>query len=188
MSDTPPPNGERESGRPAFRAHPTHWVIPDETRLRAQSLLEGIPLLHEVPAHHLRELAQFARGESYAAGEVTVRMGEPGSSLYVIRSGSVNVVRPQPGGGDMVLAVFGPGEFFGELSIFDGEPRSATVIANEATETVTLGRYDLQRVVSHNPQIGLSLLKSLSARLRATDARLVVAPPAPPDERPMPGQ
>src|ERR1700741_2630615 len=107
MPDTTAPNGEHGSAGPAFRAHPTHWVAPDETRLRAQSLLEGIPLFHEVPAHHLRELARFARGETYAAGEVIVRMGEPGASLYVIRSGSVNVVRPQPGSGDIVLAVFG---------------------------------------------------------------------------------
>ncbi|MFN8635772.1 MAG: cyclic nucleotide-binding domain-containing protein [Chloroflexota bacterium] len=172
MPDTPPQNGEHEPTRPAFRAHPTHWIAPDETRLRALSLLEGIPLFREVPPHHLRELARFARGETFAAGEAIVRMGEPGSTLYVIRSGSVNVIREQPSGEDMLLAVFGPGEFFGELSIFDGETRSATVVATVETETVTLGRFDIQRVVIHNPQIGLSLLKSLSARLRAADARL----------------
>jgi CRP-like cAMP-binding protein len=81
----------------------------------------------------------------------------------------------------VVLAVFGPGEFFGELSIFDGEMRSATVIAVEETEVLALGRFDIVRVVSHNPQIGLSLLKSLSARLRATDARLVDAMPPTPE-------
>lgn len=173
MPDTPPPNGEHGRTGPAFRAHPTHWVAPDETRIRAQSLLEGIPLFSEVPLHHLRELARFARSESFGPGEAIVRMGEPGSTLYVIRTGKVNVVREQESGRSVVLAEFGPGEFFGELSIFDGERRSASVIAVEPTETVALGRYDVVRVVSHNPQIGLSLLKSLSARLRETDARLV---------------
>ena len=181
MPDTPPPNGEHGRTGPAFRAHPTHWVAPDETRLRAQSLLEGVPLFREVPLHHLRELARFARSESFAPGEAIVRMGEPGSTLYVIRSGRVNVVREQPSGNSVVLAVLGPGEFFGELSIFDGERRSASVIAVEPTETVTLGRFDIVRVVSHDPQIGLSLLKSLSARLRAADARLVDAVPDAPD-------
>lgn len=180
MSDTAPSHGEHGTGSAAFRAHPTHWVAPDETRLRAQSLLEGIPLFSEVPLHHLREIARFARSESFAPGESIVRMGEPGSTLYVIRSGRVNVVREQPSGGSMILAMFGPGEFFGELSIFDGEKRSASVVAVEPTETVTLGRFDIVRVVSHNPQIGLSLLKSLSARLRATDARLVDAAPESP--------
>jgi CRP/FNR family cyclic AMP-dependent transcriptional regulator len=134
-----------------------------------------------MPLHHLRELARFARSETFAPGEAIVRMGEPGSTLYVIRTGRVNVVREQASGNSVILAMFGPGEFFGELSIFDGERRSASVIAVEQTETVTLGRFDIVRVVSHNPQIGLSLLKSLSARLRATDARLVDAVPEAPD-------
>ena len=181
MPETTEPNGEHGRAGPAFRAHPTHWVAPDETRLRAQSLLEGVPLFREVPLHHLRELARFARSESFAPGEAIVRMGEPGSTLYVIRSGRVNVVREQPSGNSVVLAVLGPGEFFGELSIFDGERRSASVIAVEPTETVTLSRFDIVRVVSHDPQIGLSLLKSLSARLRAADARLVDAVPDAPD-------
>jgi CRP/FNR family cyclic AMP-dependent transcriptional regulator len=137
-----------------------------------QSLLEGIPLFSGVPLHHLRELSRFARTETFAAGDTIVRMGEPGWTLYVVRSGSVRVVREQANGATVTLAVLGPGEFFGELSIFDGENRSATVIADEDTETVTLGRFDIVRLVSHNPQIGLSLLKSLSGRLRATDARL----------------
>jgi CRP/FNR family transcriptional regulator, cyclic AMP receptor protein len=180
MPDTPPQNGEHQSAGPAFRAHPTHWIVPDEHRLRAESLLEGIPLFREVPRHHLRELARFARSEHFASGDVIVRMGDPGSTLYVVKTGRVNVLRDQEGGAGITLATFGPGEFFGELSIFDGERRSATVIAIEDTETVTLGRFDLMRVVGHNPQIGLSLLKSLSARLRETDARLVDATPPPP--------
>ena len=65
-------------------------------------------------------------------------MGDPGSTLYVVESGQVNVVRDQEDGPGISLATFGPGEFFGELSIFDGERRSATVIAVEDTETVTL--------------------------------------------------
>jgi CRP/FNR family cyclic AMP-dependent transcriptional regulator len=173
MTESTAPGNGHESSGPAFRAHPTHRIVPDELRMRAQSLLEGVPLFSEVPLHHLRELARFARSETFSAGETIVRMGEPGSTLYVVRSGKVNVVREQPSGKTVVLATLGPGEFFGELSIFDGETRSATVTTAEETETVTLGRYDIVRIVSGNPQIGLSLLKSLSARLRETDARLV---------------
>src|SRR4051812_11236164 len=135
MPDTSPRSDEHQSSGLAFRAHPTHWVAPDDHRQRAQSLLEGIPLFSEVPQHHLRELARFSRGEHFAAGEIIVRMGDPGSTLYVVRSGRVNVVRDQESGATVTLASFGPGEFFGELSIFDGEKRSATVIAVEDTET-----------------------------------------------------
>ncbi|MGE3270440.1 MAG: cyclic nucleotide-binding domain-containing protein [Chloroflexota bacterium] len=173
MSDSLAPREEHERTGPAFRAHPTHRVLPDEVRLRAQSLLEGVPLFREVPLHHLRELARYARSETFAPGEVIVRMGDPGSTLYIVRTGRVSVVREQASGRAVALATLGPGEFFGELSIFDGERRSATVMALEETSTVTLGRFDLVKVVSSNPQIGLSLLKSLSVRLRETDARLV---------------
>ena len=164
-----------EPTRPAFRAHPTHRVLPDEVRLRAQSLLEGVPLFSEVPLHHLRELARYAHMETFSVGEVIVRMGDPGSTLYIVRSGEVSVTREQASGGEIALATLGPGEYFGELSIFDGEKRSATVVAAQETTTVTLGRYDIVRLVSGNPQIGLSLLKALSARLRATDERLTRA-------------
>lgn len=180
MTAVPPHEGEHGRAGPSFRAHPTHWIVPDEHRARTQSLLKGIPLFSGVPLHHLRELSRFARTETFAAGETIVRMGEPGWTLYVVRSGRVRVVRDQPSGATVTLAVLGPGEFFGELSIFDGEKRSATVIAAEDTETVTLGRFDIVRVVSHNPQIGLSLLKSLSGRLRVTDARLADDESGPP--------
>src|SRR4051794_23159723 len=128
MPDNALQNGEHGSAAPAFRAHPTHWLVPDERRMRAQSLLEGVPLFSEVPRHHLRELARFARTESFAAGDAIVHMGEPGSTLYVVKTGRVKVVRDQDGGPVVTLAMLGPGEFFGELSIFDGERRSATVI------------------------------------------------------------
>src|SRR5687767_2815512 len=98
MSETPQDSGEHLRTGPAFRAHPTHWVVPDEDRLRAESLPEGIPLFREVPPHHLRELARFARSESFAAGDVIFRMGEPGSTLHVVKSGRVRVVRDQEGG------------------------------------------------------------------------------------------
>lgn len=180
MTTTPPHNGEHGRAGPAFRAHPTHWIVPDEHRARTQSLLEGVTLFRSVPAHHLRELSRFARTETFAAGETIVRMGEPGWTLYVVRSGRVRVECEQPGGGTVVLALLGPGEFFGELSIFDGEKRSATVVAVEDTETLTLGRFDIVRVVTHDPQVGLSLLKALSARLRATDALLADSQAGPP--------
>lgn len=180
MTESSAPGTEHVPNRPAFRAHPTHRILPDDVRLRAQSLLEGVPLFREVPAHHLRELARFARAEAFAAGEVIVKMGDPGSTLYIVKSGSVSVLREQPDGGEMALATLGPGEFFGELSIFDGHTRSATVVAVEYTETITLGRFDLVRVVSGNPQIALSLLKSLSTRLRDTDDRLARTEATPP--------
>lgn len=157
---------------PAFRGDPTHPVVQDEDRRRAQSMLQGIPLFGEVPPHHLRELAQRAHIETFAAGQAIIRIGEYGSTMYIIRTGRVQVVREGPTNDPIVLATLGPGEYFGELSIFDSEVRSATVLAVEDTETLTMGRYDIVRIVNRSPEMALALLKSLSARLRIANDRL----------------
>ena len=177
MTTPPPSDAERTAGAPAFRADPSHQLVQEDRRSRAVSLLRDVPIFREVPPHQLRDLARFIHVEQFAAGQEIIRMGEAGSTMYVVRSGRVNVVRETAAGERVVLATLGPGEFFGELSIFDSETRSATVIATEDTELLTLGRVDIVRSVSHNPELALSLLRSLSARLRAADDRLAGPPP-----------
>ncbi len=172
MSTPPPSDNDHAARSPAFRADPSHRLVPEDRRSRAVSLLRDVPLFRDVPPHQLRDLARFVHVEEFAAGQEIIRMGEAGSTMYVVRAGRVNVVRDTPAGDVVTLATLGPGEFFGELSIFDSETRSATVVAVEDTELLTLGRVDIVRSVSHNPELALSLLKSLSARLRAADDRL----------------
>ena len=177
MAEPSPPDTGRLT-RPAFRADPSHQLVQDESRARAASLFGAIPLFRDVPPHHLRDLARFAQTETAPAGQEIIRMGEPGSTMYVIRAGRVNVVCEGPTGAPIILATLGPGEYFGELSIFDSETRSANVVAVEDTELLTLGRVDLVRIVSRNPELALALLKSLSVRLRAANERLTSPPPA----------
>jgi CRP/FNR family cyclic AMP-dependent transcriptional regulator len=171
MPEPLPTDERRRINVPAFRPDPTHKVWPNETRVRAQALFREIPLFRGVPPHHLRGLARFAHRQVFAAGETIIRMGEVGSTMYAISSGRVEVVLER-GAENIVLATLGPGDFFGELSIFDSEQRSATVRAVEETETLTLGRTDILRVLDRSPEMALSLLKSVSARLRAANARV----------------
>jgi len=152
-----------------FAGLPPHWVEHNEERLRAQALLEDIPLFQEVPPHRLSDIVQVARRNSYAPGDKIVAMGELGSTLHVIRSGRVNVVRESESGEAIVLASLGPGEYFGELSLFDSGPRSATVIAAEQTETLSIGRADILQIVSRHVEVAVAFLTSLSARLRTAD-------------------
>ena len=180
MSEPSTTNGGRTWAAPAFRPDPSHRIVQHDHQTRAASLLRQVAFFREVPPHHLRELARFAQVESFAAGDEIIRAGELGSTMYVICSGRVNVVRERAVGDPVVLASLGPGEVFGELSIFDSETRSATVVATEDSELLTLGRIDLVRVVDRNPALALSLLKSLSARLRAANDRLAGSPSAPP--------
>lgn len=172
MSEPPPPNAEHEPVRPAFRADTWHRIVPNEERSRAQDLLREIPVFRDVPPHHLRELARFAHSEAFAAGQTIIRKGEVGSTMHVIRSGRVQVLQERPGADALALATLGPGEYFGELAIFDSETRSATVLAVEDTVTVAIGHIEIVRLVTRSPELALSLLKSLSARVRQANDRL----------------
>jgi CRP/FNR family transcriptional regulator, cyclic AMP receptor protein len=175
MAELDRPGNAHESKGSAPTRRPAHCFWPDETRQNAQDLIREIPLFKNVPPHHLRELARFAHQQAFAAGETIIRMGEPGSTMYVISAGRVEIVLEQAGH-NIVLATLGPGEFFGELSIFDSETRSATVVAVEPTEAWSLGRLDIVRILNRSPDMALSLLKSISARLRVMNARLGDAP------------
>ena len=154
--------------RGLFPWFPAHRVSRG-TRENAERLIGQIPLFNEVPQHRLRPIVQVARRERFSTGDVVIREGEVGSTLYVIRSGRMHVVREGDEGHSVVLATLGPGEFFGELALFDRQPRSATVVAAEPTETLSLGRAEIFDIIRRYPDVGLAFLSSISTRLRTTD-------------------
>jgi CRP/FNR family transcriptional regulator/CRP/FNR family cyclic AMP-dependent transcriptional regulator len=171
MPESPPPKAGQPINLPSFRPHPTHWRAPDTTRLHAERLFPEIPIFRDMAPQLLRQLARIAGRRTFLAGETIIRMGESGMTMYVIRSGRVEVVLERPAG-PIFLASLGPGDFFGEQSIFDGEVRSATVTAVEETETLTLWQVDVMQMVQRSPELAWSLLQSLSSRLREANARL----------------
>jgi CRP/FNR family transcriptional regulator, cyclic AMP receptor protein len=106
---------------------------------------------------------------SFRRGEVIFHKGDPGSSMYLIVEGQVRIVLPSDAGEEALLGVLDTGDFFGDLSLIDGQPRSATIIASEPTETVVLHRDDFLKVVHSNPSVAIDMLKVLARRLRETD-------------------
>src|SRR4051794_20019656 len=97
------------------------------------------PLFGGLTGDESAALTPFLRRRAYARGAIIFRRGDPGESLFVIASGAVHVTLSSRGGKQLVLARLGPGDFFGELALLDGEPRSANVVAVEPTELVELG-------------------------------------------------
>jgi CRP-like cAMP-binding protein len=105
-------------------------------------------------------------------GDTLFTEGEPGDRLYVITSGKIKLGRSSPDGRENLLAVLGPGEMFGELSLFDPGPRTATATAVSDASLVGLGHDDLRMWLSGRPEVAQQLLGALAKRLRRTNESL----------------
>ncbi len=102
-------------------------------------------------------------------GDVLFAEGDPGDRLYVVTSGKVKLGRTSADGRENLLAVLGPGEMFGELSLFDPGPRTATATAITDTVLIALGHDDLQPWLTGRPEVAGQLLRALAQRLRRTN-------------------
>lgn len=140
--------------------------------MQPESLLQSIPLFDSLPEEALAELTARVRRRRFRSGDIIFHRDDPGSTLYLLESGQVKVYVPTEEGRDIILAVLRPGQFFGELSLLDNKPRSASAQANEDTITLILEREDFFAFLREHPDISLRLLEVLAARLRQTDALL----------------
>ena len=133
---------------------------------RRAELLAACPLFRGVGAEGVAALAGRATEVDFPAGHVIARQGEIGTGFFVVVAGSVRVVRD-----GVQLATLGPGEFFGELSVLDGLPRSAMVATETATSCLALATWDFEAVLLENPALTLAILRGVATRLReATEA------------------
>jgi CRP/FNR family transcriptional regulator, cyclic AMP receptor protein len=107
-----------------------------------------------------------------ARGDVLFHEGEPGDRLYVVREGKIKLGRRSSDGRENLLAVLGPGEMFGELSLFDPGPRTATATVVAAAVVLELGHADLVQWLQERPEVAQQLLQALARRLRRTNEAL----------------
>jgi CRP-like cAMP-binding protein len=129
-------------------------------------LLGACPLFRGIDAAGLAGLAELATSVDFPLGHVIARQGEIGTGFFVVIAGSVRVVRDGE-----VVARLGGGEFFGELSVLDRQPRNASVIADEPTTCLALASWDFEKVLLEQPALTLSILRGVATRLRdATDS------------------
>jgi len=108
----------------------------------------------------------------FAAGQIVFNVGDPGDSLYLIRSGEIEVFYKDDTGNRIVLERLGPGKFFGEVSLLDGGPRTASVLVLHDLETLRVERDGFVRFVKEQPASAMRLLSALGRRLRTTTDRL----------------
>ena len=132
-------------------------------------LLRGVYIFRDLPDADLGEVARRLVPRATQKDEVIVAQQQPGDSLYLIASGKVKVSLSGEKGREMILSVLGPGEFFGEMSLLDGEPRSATVTAQSPAQLYILSREAFVDYLRRSPQAGLNILAEMSRRLRRAD-------------------
>ena len=115
----------------------------------------------------LDSLIRVLRVRRFRRGETVFHQGDPGDALFVIASGTVKVVLPSDEGAEpAIVAILGPGEFFGELAILDGAPHSATIVSVDATEILVLHRDAFLGLIDSDPSLRRALLASLAAEIR----------------------
>jgi len=134
--------------------------------------LATVPLLSGLDATEVARFAELTRERSYPRGSVILFEDDPGDSLFIVRHGRVKVVLIGEDGREVILGLLGPGAHFGELSIIDGAPRSAHVIATEDSQLIVLRREDFRRRVNESPAVAWALLVELSRRLRRADEQI----------------
>jgi len=136
------------------------------------SFFRKFDLFAELDDRELASVATVAKARRYAKDDVVFHADESGDIFCLIKEGQVKVTMISPEGKEIILSLLGPGDFFGEMALLDNEPRSATIIATEPLEIVTIWRSDFLHILSENFSITQKVLAELSKRLRNASNRI----------------
>lgn len=155
-----------------MRADTQHMNMPYPTKELALTKLRALPMFSDMAADDLDTFAEMVQYRKFPKGAFIVNQNDPGSSMYLLASGRVKVSLASPDGKELALNYIEAPGHFGEMSLVDAEPRSADVIAVTAVELFSLDARDLSVAIQINPRLALSLIATLSRRLRHTIGRL----------------
>ena len=132
-------------------------------------LLRRVDLLHGLTAKELQTVAELCKPATFREGENIVTQGEPSARLYIIIEGTADV-RVH---GEKVEQI-GPGDYFGEIAVIDGEPRAATVTATSPLSALSLANFNVRFLLRTVPDIGFKMLRTACARIRALESKPVI--------------
>lgn len=137
-----------------------------------KDVLSKVPIFTGLNRKHLNRLSKLMVPRSFKAGEAIVQEKDRPAGFFVIASGKVEVVRDAASDKPKALATLGPGDFFGEMALFEGQARSATVRALEDTECLAMTAWDFRAELSTDAEIAMAVLETVVRRLRELEARL----------------
>jgi|SRR5512146_1617018 CRP/FNR family cyclic AMP-dependent transcriptional regulator len=136
------------------------------------TVLRAVPLFSSVPDEQLRALATVVTRKSVARGATIMVAGDQTDSLYIILSGRLKVMMSDAEGKEVILSILGPGEFFGEMGLIDDSPRSASVLAIEPCELLSIAKRDFNKCLADNFEMAMAVMRGLVRRLREADRKI----------------
>jgi len=134
--------------------------------------LRKVPIFSDLSDSDLEKISSKMISRIYEKGKMILLEESEGETFFIILSGVVKVTRLSDDGREVILAILGESDFFGEMSLLDGEGRSANIVANENSEVVTLSRRDFLDCLQKYPKIAIALLEELAVRLRKSDQHI----------------
>lgn len=147
-------------------------TIDRRTDQSADDVLTRAGIFQGVEPAAVSALRSDLTSEEYSKGDVIIREGEQGDSLYIVTSGKVKLSRKAPDGRENLLSILGPSDMFGELSIFDPGPRTSSATTVTEVRAVSMDRDALRAWIKDRPEIAEQLLRVLARRLRRTNNNL----------------
>jgi len=136
-------------------------------------ILKYVPIFAELDEEMLARIEELGMMRNYKKDMIIMdETNENTPGLFIVTTGSVKVTRNDAEGREIILSILGEYEYFGEMSLLDGENPSANVVAMENTELFYLGREQFMQLIEYNPKITYSLLEGLIKRLRAADDKI----------------
>ena len=136
-----------------------------------EEILQNVPIFSELGRRDLERLSKLMVPRQIRAGEVIIKQGDQAAGFFVINRGKVEVVQDADGTNPQRLATLGEGDFFGEMALFEGFPRNATVRAVDDTECLAMTRWDFTAEMKNHPEIAVGMVPVLVRRLREVESK-----------------
>ena len=137
-----------------------------------KEFLESINIFYNVPDEQIDHIASLCKTKSYPKNSMIILEEEYGDKLFIVKNGTVKITRVNDEGKEVILALLGVGDFFGEMAILDGKSRSANALAQEKCDLITINREDFLDMLKNDFQICMNLLEELAVRLRKSDQQI----------------
>lgn len=134
-------------------------------------ILSRVSLFSLVKKRDLKRIAKLANQHSFKKGEVIIREGTRDGRLFVIVSGKVEIIKDLYGPNKESLRIFGENSYFGEMALIDDYIRTASVVAVEDTDVLTLDQWNIREEIQKYPSIAIELLQTLGRRIRAFEEK-----------------